>query len=106
MSSSLICPACGSGDIKKLMYTSQGGILWTPFLNFAKCRACGVRFHGKTGQLDPQVPKGMRTISVIVIMGFLGLLIGFALSRSSYRRTKTSSPTAVPTSRVPTPSRK
>lgn len=106
MSSTLRCPACGSSDVKKLMYTSQGGFLWTPFLNFIKCRACGARFSGKTGQLDPKVPTGMRIISVIVVMGFLGLLVGFALTVSSYRQTKTSSPTAVPTVKVPTPSRR
>ena len=105
MGSNLICPACGSGDVKKLIYTSQGGILWTPFLNFIKCRACGVRFSGKTGQLDPQVPKGMRIISVIVVLTFLGLLIGFALSLS-FRQTETSAPTRMPPANIPTPSRR
>lgn len=104
MSGTLVCPACGSTDVKKLIYTSQGGILWTPFLNFIKCRTCGARFSGKTGQLDPQVPKGMRIVSVIVIMVFLGLLIGFALTLSSYRQTEPSSPNPVPTFKVPTPS--
>ncbi|MFN2510034.1 MAG: hypothetical protein ABR568_01170 [Pyrinomonadaceae bacterium] len=106
MSNTLVCPACGSSDVKKLMYTSQGGFLWTPFLNFIKCRKCGARFNGKTSQLDPQVPKVMRILSVIVIMGFLGLLVGFALTLSSSRRSETSSPTAVPTVKVPTPSRR
>ena len=100
------CLACGSSDVKKLIYTSQGGILWTPFLNFAKCRACGVRFHGKTSQLDPQVPKVMRIVSVLIIMSAVGLLVGFVMSLSSLRQREIPSPTAVPTSRVPTPSRK
>ena len=106
MSRDLICPACGSHDVKKLIYTSQGGILWTPFLSFAKCRACGVRFNHKTNQIDPQVPKAMRIVSVLVIMSFVGLLVGFALSLSSRRQRIDTSPTAVPTSRVPTPSRR
>ncbi len=83
MSNLIPCPACGSGDVKKLNYTSQGGILWTPFLNFAKCRTCDTRFDGKTGQLDPQVPKAMRLVSVVIIMGFIGLLVGVVLSLSS-----------------------
>lgn len=106
MSSNLVCPACGSADVKKLIYTSQGGLLWTPFLNFIKCRACGVRFSGKTGELDPQVPKVLRVLSVIVILGFLGLLIGFALSLSSLKQTDTATPTRVPAVTVPTPSRR
>jgi hypothetical protein len=106
LSNNLLCPACGSADVKKLIYTSQGGILWTPFLNFIKCRTCGVRFSGKTGELDPQVPKVMRTLSVIVILGFLGLLIGFAFSLSSDSGTKTEEPMAVPAVKVPTPSRR
>ena len=104
--SNLVCPACGSADVKKLIYTPQGGILWTPFLNFIKCRACGVRFSGKTGEINPQVPTVMRVLSVIVILGFLGLLIGFALSLSSLRQTETNTPVAVPTTKVPTPSRR
>ncbi|MBC8030519.1 MAG: hypothetical protein H7Z16_10450 [Pyrinomonadaceae bacterium] len=104
MSSNLVRPACGSTDVKKLIYTSQGGILWTPFLNFIKCRACGARFSGKTGELDPQVPKGMRIISVIVILGFIGLLVGFALALSSNTPTENSTPARVPTVNVPTPS--
>jgi hypothetical protein len=59
------------------MYTSQGGFLWTPFLNFVKCRSCGVRFSGKTGALDPQVPKILRVLSIVIILGFLGALVGF-----------------------------
>jgi len=106
MSGYVPCPACGSNDGKKLMYTSQGGILWTPFLNFIKCRSCGVRFHGKTGQLDPQVPKMMRIVSVLIIMSALGLLIGFVMSLSSLRQRETSSPVSLPTSHVPTPTRK
>ena len=106
MSGYVPCPACGSTDGKKLMYTSQGGILWTPFLNFIKCRACGARFHGKTGQLDPQVPKVMRIVSVLIIMGALGLVFAFVLSLSSRRQSEAPAPTAVPTSRVPTPTRK
>jgi hypothetical protein len=85
------------------MYTSQGGFLWTPFLNFMKCRKCGVRFSGKTRELNPQVPGVLRIISVIIILGFLGLLIGFALSLSSYRQTDNTSPRTVPTVKVPTP---
>jgi len=80
--------------------------LWTPFLNFIKCRACGVRFSGKTGELDPQVPKVMRVLSVIVILGFLGLLVGFALSLSSLKQTETSPPIVVPTIKAPSPSRR
>lgn len=90
--------------MKKLIYTSQGGILWTPFLNFFKCRKCGVRFSGKTGQLDPQVPKGMRIVSVLVVLVFLGMLIGFALSFSSYRQPETSAP--MPTIKAPSPHRR
>lgn len=82
MSSNLECPACGSGDVKRLMYTSQGGFLWTPFLNFIKCRTCDTRFSGKTGQLEPQVPILMRVISVLIIMGFVGLIFGVVLSLS------------------------
>ncbi|MDQ3133219.1 MAG: hypothetical protein M3Q76_00230, partial [Acidobacteriota bacterium] len=83
MSNHIPCPACSSPNVKKLMYTARGGILWTPFLNFAKCRACGARFHGQTGQLDPPVPKAMRVVSVLIIMGFVGLIIGFALALSA-----------------------
>lgn len=101
MSDNLICPACGSASTKKLIYTPQGGILWTPFLNFNKCRTCGVRFSGKTGEIDPQVPKVLRILSVIVILGFLGLLIGFALSFSSFK-TAEPAPAATPR-RIPTP---
>ena len=75
-----VCPACGSASVKKLIYTPQGGIIWTPFLNFYKCRTCGVRFSGKTGEVDPQVPAFMRIISVIVILGFIGVLVGFAFA--------------------------
>lgn len=106
MSNNMPCPSCGSDDVKKLIYTSQGGILWTPFLNFAKCRACGARFHSKTGQLDPQVPKAMRIFSVLIIMSAVGLIFGFAMSLSSLRQRETSSPVVVPTTRVPTPARK
>ncbi len=106
MSPYMSCPTCGSDDVKKLIYTSQGGILWTPFLNFAKCRACGVRFNHKTKQLDPQVPKVMRIISVLIIMSAVGLLFGFVVSLSSLRQRETPAPTVVPTSHVPTPSRK
>lgn len=106
MSGYVPCPACGSNDGKKLMYTSQGGILWTPFLNFIKCRSCGARFNGKTGQLDPQVPKVMRVVSVLIIMSAVGLLFSFAMSLSSLRQRETPAPTIVPTSRVPTPTRK
>jgi len=77
--SNLGCPACGSGDVRRLVYTSQGGILWTPFLNFIKCRTCGARFSGKTDQLDPQVPKVMRVASVVIILSFVGLVFGFVL---------------------------
>ena len=106
MSSSLVCPACGSANVKKLIYSSQGGILWTPFLNFIKCRACGVRFSGKTGELNPQVPKVMRVLSVILILGFLGLLIGFALSLSSFKQTEPAPPIVEPARKAPTPSRR
>ena len=105
MSSSLMCPACGSANVKKLFYTPQGGILWTPFLGIFKCKACGVRFSGKTGEVDPQVPKMMRIISVIVILAFLGLLVGFALSLSSMRQTETDSQPPPPRMSVPTPRR-
>ena len=104
MSNNFVCPACGSADVKKLFYTPQGGILWTPFLGIFKCRACGVRFSGKTGEVNPQVPAMMRIISVIVILAFLGLLIGFALSLSSMRQTETDSPSP-PRVNVPTPRR-
>jgi hypothetical protein len=106
LSSNLVCPACGSADVKKLIYSSQGGILWTPFLNFIKCRACGVRFSGNTGELDPQVPKVMRILSVLIILGFIGLLVGFALSLSSNQNTETTAPNRAPTVTVPTPSRR
>ncbi len=91
------CPACGSENVKKLIYTAQGGIIWTPFLNFVKCRACGVRFSGKTGELDPQVPAGMRIISVIVILGFIGVLVGFAFALTSNTPTENGTPAEVPT---------
>ena len=99
------CPACGSTDVKKLIYSSQGGFIWTPFLNFMKCRACGARFHGMTGQLNPQVPKMMRVISVVIILGFIGLIVGFALSLPSLKQSETTSPVVSPQSRVPTPAR-
>ncbi len=57
MNNQLACPACGSKDVKKLIYSSQGGFIWTPFLNFIKCRACGARFHGKTGQITRKFRK-------------------------------------------------
>src|SRR5687768_17206821 len=98
MSNQVPCPACGSGDVKKLMYSSQGGLIWTPFLNFMKCRKCGVRFHGKTGQLDPQVPKLMRVISVVIILGFVGLIVGLALYLPSLNQRETE-PAASPQSR-------
>jgi len=99
------CPACGSPDVKKLIYSSQGGFIWTPFLNFMKCRKCGARFHGQTGQLDPQVPKVMRVISVVIILGFVGLIVGLALYLPSLKQSDTASPVAAPQSRVPTPAR-
>jgi hypothetical protein len=83
MSSKMVCPACGSGDVRRLIYTSQGGLLWTPFLNFLQCRTCDSRFSGRTGQLDPQVPKVMRVVSMLVIMCFVGLVVGFALALSA-----------------------
>ena len=100
------CPACGSEDVKKLIYTAQGGIIWTPFLNFVKCRACGARFSGKTGELNPQVPGVMRALSVIIILGFIGVLVGFAFALSSNTNTDNSAPAKVPTMNVPTPSRR
>lgn len=99
------CPTCGSTDVKKLLYSSQGGLIWTPFLNFMKCRTCGARFHGKTGELNPQVPKLMRIISVFIILGFVGLIVGFALWLPSPKQSETASPVAAPGSRVPTPAR-
>ena len=92
------CPACGSPDVKKLFYSSQDGLIWTPFLNFMKCRKCDVRFDGQTGQLDPQVPKVMRVISVLIILGFVGLIVGLALSPPSLRPHETA-PGASPQSR-------
>ena len=106
MNSHLTCPACGSSDVKKLIYTSQGGFIWTPFLNFFKCRTCAARFHGQTGQLDPQVPKVMRIISVMIIMGAVGLLFGLAFSLQPLKTKEAPSPVAVPTPRVPAPPRK
>ncbi|HYJ89443.1 MAG TPA: hypothetical protein VEW46_25505 [Pyrinomonadaceae bacterium] len=106
MNNQLSCPTCGSTDVKKLIYSSQGGFIWTPFLNFIKCRACGARFHGETKQLDPQVPKVMRVISVVIILGFVGLIVGLALSLPSLRQNETASPVASPPSRVPTPTRR
>lgn len=99
----LPCPACASTNVKKLIYSSQGGFIWTPFLNLMKCRKCGVRFHGQTGQLDPQVPKVMRVISVVIILGFVGLIVGLALSLPSLKQSETAAP--APQSRVPTPAR-
>ncbi len=81
MSNYVSCPACGSRDVKKIRYTLQGG-MWTPFLNFVKCRTCRARFDGKTGQLNPQVPKIFRFISVIILLAFLGTLGGFVASLS------------------------
>lgn len=106
MSTNPSCPACGSTNVKKLIYTSQGGILWTPFLNFIKCRACGVRFSGKTGELNPQVPKLMRALSVIIILGFIGLIVGFALSLPSFKETDPAPSATRPQINVPTPSRR
>jgi hypothetical protein len=106
MSDNSVCPACGSTNVKKLIYTTQAGILWTPFLNFVKCRSCGVRFSGKTGELNPQVPKFMRVLSVLVILAFVGALVGFALSLAPNTTTETSSPTRAPAVTVPTPSRR
>ena len=80
MSNYIPCPACGSQDVKKIWYTPQGGMIWTPFLNFAKCRACRTRFDGRSGQLNPQIPKIFRIISVIVLLAFLGTLGGFVAS--------------------------
>ncbi len=100
------CPACGSEDVKKLIYTAQGGIIWTPFLNFIKCRACGVRFSGNTGELDPQVPKLMRALSVFIILGFIGLIVGFAFSLSSLKQTDPASSATPPRMSLPTPSRR
>jgi hypothetical protein len=106
MNNQVSCPKCHSTDVKKLLYSSQGGFIWTPFLNFMKCRNCGARFHGQTGQLDPQVPKVMRVISVLIILGFLGLIVGLALSLPSLRQSETAPPLASPPSRAPTPARK
>jgi predicted nucleic-acid-binding Zn-ribbon protein len=89
MNNQLSCPKCGSSEVKKLLYSSQGGFIWTPFLNFMKCRKCGTRFHGETGQLDPQVPKVMRIISVVIILGFIGLIVGLALSLPSLSERET-----------------
>ena len=98
MNNPIACPKCGSTDVKKLLYSSQGGFIWTPFLNFIKCRQCATRFHGKTGQLDPQVPKLMRVISVVIILGFIGLIVGLALSLPSLKESETA-PGAAPQSR-------
>ena len=98
MTDQISCPKCGSGVVKKLLYSSQGGLIWTPFLNFVKCRKCGARFHGQTGQLDPQVPKIMRVISVLIILGFVGLIVGLALSLPSLRQSE-NVPEAAPQSR-------
>ena len=98
MNNPVSCPACGSSDVKKLFYSSQGGLIWTPFLNFMKCRKCGVRFDGKTGQQDPQVPKVMRVISVLIILGFVGLIVGLALSLPSLKQNE-NVPAAAPPSR-------
>ena len=106
MNNATRCPACGSEDVKKLIYTAQGGIIWTPFLNFIKCRACGVRFSGKTGELDPQVPKLMRALSVFIILGFIGLIVGFAFSLSSFKQTDPAPSATPPRMSVPTPSRR
>ena len=106
MNSHPLCPACGATNIKKLFYTMQGGFIWTPFLNFMKCRSCGARFQGQTGQLDPQVPKWMRIISVMIIMGFIGLLFGVVATLSSLRARNDHSPVLVPISKVPTPTRR
>jgi hypothetical protein len=84
------------------LYSAQGGFIWTPFLNFIKCRKCGVRFHGKTGQLDPQVPKMMRVVSVVIILGFIGFIVGLALWLPSLRQSDTTpgaSPQPRPTAR-------
>jgi hypothetical protein len=89
MNNQIACPACGSSEVKKLLYSSQGGLIWTPFLNFMKCRKCGARFHGQSGQVDPQVPKIMRVISVLIILGFVGLIVGLALSLPSLRQSET-----------------
>jgi rubredoxin len=102
MNNPVTCPACGSPDAKKLFYSSQGGFIWTPFLNFMKCRKCGTRFDGKTGQQDPQVPKLMRVISVLIILGFVGLIVGLALSLPSLKQNENvpvSSPQTRPTAR-------
>ena len=102
MNNQISCPACGSPEVKKLLFSSQGGLIWTPFLNFMKCRKCGVRFHGETGQLDPQVPKLMRVISVVIILGFVGLIVGLALSLPSLKQSETApgaSPQSRPTAR-------
>ena len=98
MTNQITCPACGSAEVKKLLYSSQGGLIWTPFLNFMKCRKCGVRFHGETGELDPPVPKMMRVISVLIILGFVGLIVGLALSLPSLKQSETT-PVASPQSR-------
>lgn len=89
MNNQVACPKCQSPDIKKLLYSAQGGLIWTPFLNFMKCRKCGARFQGKTGQLDPQVPKLMRVVSVVIILGFIGLIVGLALLLPSLRESQT-----------------
>ena len=102
MNNQVSCPACGSADVKKLLYSSQGGLIWTPFLNFMKCRKCGARFHGATRQLDPQVPKLMRVISVVIILGFVGLIVGLALTLPSLKQSETApgaSPQSRPTAR-------
>ena len=91
--------------LRNLSTARRGGFIWTPFLNFIKCRACGARFHGKTRQLDPQVPKLMRVISVVIILGFVGLIVGLALSLPSLRQSETAAPVASPHLRVPTPAR-
>ena len=98
MNNQLACPACGSSEVKKLLYSSQGGLIWTPFLNFMKCRKCGVRFHGQTGEVDPQVPKVMRVISVLIILGFVGLIVGLALTLPSLKQSEPV-PEAAPQSR-------
>lgn len=68
-------------------------------MNHVLCPSCG-----STDVKKPHLQKLMRVISVVIILGFIGLIVGFALSLPSLRQSEPVSPT-VPHSRVPTPAR-
>ena len=65
------CPACGAPDPERMKFTWWGGAVGPKILNHVKCRACGNKFNGKSGQSNT---NGIIIYSVVVGVIAFGLL--------------------------------